>query len=83
MNSDPRWVAFNAVEEMMNEGLKKHKADAWRIEPINNHLDKSARHILTHKLIREGNSPSDDEMHLRNALCRLAFALTQEKDNGQ
>ncbi len=78
--SDPRTIAWHAVDEMIMEGLKKHDPDAWRTEPQDNHLDKAVRHIMTYKLIRDGNQKPDGEMHLRNALCRLAMALTQTID---
>jgi hypothetical protein len=76
--SDPRWVAWDAVDQMMTEGLKKHRAEGWRAEPQDNHLDKAVRHVMTFKLIRDSNQKPDGENHLRNALCRLAFALNQE-----
>ena len=78
--SDPRRRAWEAVDDMIAEGLKKHRAEGWREEPMDNHLDKAIRHICTHKLIRDGNAKPDGEMHLRNALCRLAMALTQVID---
>jgi len=87
MTSDPRWVAFCAVEKMMNEGLKKHQQHVWRTEPHFNHVGKGIRHGITHQLIAEGNQPPDGESHLENAITRYAFALCQvidkEKDNAE
>jgi len=80
MNTDPALLAHRTIAEVIQTGLQKHKKEVWRTEPINNHLDKAARHILTYKLILEGNSPPDGENHLKNALTRLAMALTQEVD---
>jgi len=74
---EPWEEAFLTVREVMAEGLKKHAQDSWRFEPEDNHLDKSARHILTAKLIRDENSPPDGENHLRNALCRLSMAVAR------
>jgi hypothetical protein len=51
-------------------------------EPQDNHLDKAVRHIMTHKLIRDGNQAPDGEMHLKNALTRMAMALAQELGHG-
>lgn len=76
---DPRFEAWCAVHEMMLEGLKKHSAESWRTEPFNNHALKSARHATTAALIREKLSPDDGENHIRNAICRGAMALAQQK----
>lgn len=76
---DPREAAWKAVDDMMSEGLKKHVADKWRVEPQDNHLDKAVRHIMTYKLIRDGNQKPDGEPnHLRNAVCRAVMALVQD-----
>ena len=81
MPVDPREVAATAVEQMIQEGLKKHVADRWRTEPQDNHLDKAVRHIMTFKLISDGNQKPDGEQHLCNAICRLALALAQVYPN--
>lgn len=78
---DPRQVAYDAVDEMMKIGLKKHQEHGWRIEPQNNHIGKGIRHGITHQLIKEGNQPLDGEMHLKNAICRFTMALVQEIEN--
>lgn len=80
----PQLIAYTTIFEMMEEGLAKgHLPDGWKDEPQDNHLDKAVRHIMTHKLQRDGNAPKDHELHLRNALCRLAFALAQELEHGE
>jgi hypothetical protein len=80
---NPQALAYLTIAEMQDIGLAKgHQLEAWKTEPLNNHLDKACRHILTYKLIKEGNSPDDGEMHLKNAITRLAFALYQELGYG-
>jgi len=81
MQSDPRLIASQAVDEMIAEGLKKHIAEGWRTEDIRMHILKAQRHLSTFLLILDGHAPQDGENHLRNALCRTAFSLTQVIDN--
>ena len=76
---DPRQIAYDTVDELLKIGLAQgHQAEKWRDEPQDNHLDKCIRHIMTFKLMRDGNQKPDGENHLRNAICRLSLALTQE-----
>jgi hypothetical protein len=75
---DPRQVAAFAVDEMIAEGLKKHADEAWRTQSASMHIDKAIRHVITHRLIKDGHQPPDGETHLMNAITRLAMALTQE-----
>lgn len=79
---NPSVAAVQAIVEMMSLGAAKHASESWFTEPQDNHLDKAVRHIMTFKLIRDGNSPPDGEMHLKNAITRLAMALTQELEHG-
>lgn len=81
--TDPRNTAWHVVDEMLIEGEKKHRRQSWLDEPEDNHLDKAIRHVMTYKLIRDGNQPPDGEMHLKNALCRLAMAMAQAEDRGE
>lgn len=77
-------VAFLTCRELLEQGLKQgHHAESWRDEPQDNHLDKAVRHIMTYKLIRDGNQiPDNESCHLKNALCRIAMALCQEIEKG-
>jgi hypothetical protein len=72
---DPIYQAAKNVFEVMGEGIKKHAPDSWRDEPEDNHIDKSLRHALTYKLIRDGNQTPDNESHIRMFHCRAALAL--------
>lgn len=85
--SDPAEVAASVVRDIMSAGLRQgHKADAWRYEPQDNHLDKALRHALTFRLMRDKNSPEPDAegedrlAHLQRSLCRLALVICQEID---
>lgn len=80
--SDLALTAFLTCRELLEQGLRQgHMAESWRDEDQNNHLDKAVRHIMTYKLIRDGNQKPDNEScHLKNALCRVAMALCQELD---
>lgn len=81
IKTDPVYHGAWNVFLIMREGLKKHAADSWRSEPEDNHLDKSLRHALTYKLIRDGNQKPDGEAHLRFFHCRAALALTRSMGN--
>ncbi len=76
---DPRLVAYDAVNEMVAEGLKKHVREGWRTEPKQMHLIKAINHLVTELRVLEGYSEPDGENHAKNALCRAAFYLSQEK----
>lgn len=77
--TDARLTAFLAVDEKMDEGLKKHVGEAWRDEPISMHLQKAARHLLSALLLldhpeytKDAESISD---HIKQGLTRAAMAL--------
>ena len=74
--SDPRQIAADAVDQMIQEGLKKNVAERWRQEDLRMHVLKAQRHLATFLLMLDGHSKPDGENHLRNAICRSAMALT-------
>jgi hypothetical protein len=76
--NEPHDLAGEVVGRVLREGTKTHNGEAWRDEPQDKHLDKAVRHIMTHKLIRDGHQASDGENHLEFALARIAMALAQE-----
>ena len=76
--TDPRDAAWMAVNEMIEEGLKKHEAEGWRQEDRRMHALKALRHLATYLLILDSHVPPDGENHLKNAICRTAMALTRE-----
>ena len=57
--TDPRDIAWKAIDEVIAVGLTKHVAEGWRDEPQDFHLDKGCRHLMTYKLIRNGHIPPD------------------------
>lgn len=78
---NPSEVAAQIISEVITVGSEKSGSnDNWRLEPLNYHLDRAIRHIITHKLITEGNQTPDKEEHLRFALTRIAMALTLNLD---
>ena len=76
MQRDPRFVAMEAITEMIEEGAKTHAGESWRDEDVRMHTLKAIRHLTTFLLILDGHYPPDGENHLRNALCRTAMSLT-------
>lgn len=70
-----------AIRKCMEDGLKKHPRDSWLQEPISNHIGKAGRHLLTHRLIEEGNQKDDGESHLMNAMCRAAMAYAHYRND--
>jgi hypothetical protein len=71
------FVAFQVCQQVMAEGLKKHREDSWLGEDANNHAMKSARHALTHMMIKDGHTKPDGEDHRRMCLCRAAMLVAQ------
>ena len=75
----PSSEAARVIVQVMSRGSAKDGRDeSWRDKPQDYHLDRALRHIISHKLIRDGNQPADGEKHLSLAITRLAMALTQE-----
>ena len=60
---------------LSKDRTSKHKPYTWLDEPIDEHLNKAARHILTYQLIEMGASKVDGEDHLNNAITRLSMAI--------
>lgn len=78
----PAELAARIIENVMLAGSAKEGCDdSWIERPNNHHLDRAIRHILTHKLIAEGNQEPDGERHLHLALTRLAMALWKASCN--
>lgn len=75
----PPFDAFWTCQEVMVEGLGKHKKNSWLFENPNNHALKSARHSTTYVMIKDGHSKPDGEDHSRYALCRAAMLVSQKK----
>ena len=75
----PATLAGYAIIDVMSEGSAKDgRDDSWKDKPKDYHLDRALRHIVTYKLIRDGNQPPDGDHHLRLALTRLSMALYQD-----
>ena len=68
---------------LSEDRIAKHKPYTWLKEPKDEHLRKASRHITTYQLIRDWQSPSDGEDHLKNAVCRLAMGLAQREINSR
>ena len=64
---------------LSEDRTSKHPPYTWKDEPTEQHLLKSARHILTHLNIKAGGQKPDGENHLDNAITRLAMALFQNE----
>ncbi|HEX3149219.1 MAG TPA: dATP/dGTP diphosphohydrolase domain-containing protein [Gemmataceae bacterium] len=76
---NPHILAYMIIDQVLSDGMKTHPNDDWRNEPQDKHLDKAMRHILTHKLVRDGHQKPNGENHLHHALTRIAMAIAQEK----
>lgn len=73
---DPSVEAARAIVDVIRKGSAKSGSNEnWRNDPMNYHLDRALRHIITYKLIAEGNQTPDGEPHLKLALTRIAMAL--------
>ena len=70
-----------AIETILlsTDRTSKHSPYTWKDETEDEHLNKAARHILTHQLIRDGHQKEDGEEHLNNAITRLAMAIAKRK----
>lgn len=75
---NPRQVAYDAVDKMIDEGLKKHVGESWRTEPIRMHILKAIGHLVTALRVIEGYSQPDGENHLDNGICRASMARSIE-----
>ena len=71
--------ASSALVKVMKDGNRKHPPFSWKEEDEDEHLLKSARHILTHMLIKKGYQKPTGEVHLDNALTRSAMAKGLDK----
>lgn len=69
----------NAISTILlsKDRTSKHPPYTWLDEDEDEHLNKAARHMLTHQLIRDGHQKEDGEEHLNNAITRLAMAITK------
>lgn len=81
---NPQGLAYLTIQKMQEKGLAKgHIEDAWKTEPKTMHIQKAARHCMTALLVMEHpdfcKDPETYREHLEQALCRVAFALTQEQ----
>lgn len=77
----PPFDAFWTCQQVMVEGLGKHKKNSWLFENPNNHALKSARHCTTYVLQKDGHSKPDGEDHSKYGLCRAAMLVSQKKFN--
>ena len=74
----PSVTAFQCIERIMRENTAngKHTEDEWRGEPEDEHVMKAVRHLQTYLIQKYGHEKADGEDHRRNALARVAMALT-------
>ena len=73
---DPAELSKQIVQEVISKGSTKDGCDeTWRDKPQNYHLHKAVRHIMSFLLTGEIE-------HLKNALTRIAMALSQIHPSG-
>lgn len=72
-------IAKEAIREVIREGAKKPRPCHWVNEDQNMHIQKSARHLLTYQLMRDGHQTPNGENHLKLALTRAAMALAIDR----
>lgn len=73
-------LAKKVICEVLHEGKKKHRPDAFATVHPDYHLDRAMRHISTSKLIRNKHQDKDVEGergHLGRALVRIVMAIHQ------
>ena len=61
--------AFLVLARTLAAGRSTHRAGAWRLKPIQKHLQHARKHL---DLLANGSASED---HLAHAACRLLMAL--------
>jgi hypothetical protein len=69
--------AFLVLARTLAAGRSTHRAGAWRLKPIQKHLQHARKHL---DLLANGSAGED---HLAHAACRLLMALELRERTAQ
>lgn len=69
--------AITRLAETLTGGARKYGWNNWRRIPVEEQLD----HVMQHLIAYLDGDKSDD--HLAHALCRIAFAVEMESNEGR
>ena len=69
--------AFGVLVRTLAAGRRTHRAGAWRLIPVQKHLQHARKHL---DLLASGSAGED---HLAHAACRLLMALELRERTAQ
>lgn len=71
--------AVLAAGRVLAFGLSKHPDEKWKTLSVADHVAACTRHLFQHQ---DGPDEETGESHLAHALCRIAFAIARDSDEG-